>query len=56
MGKMPGLPDMGSMTTNPMQFWMQTAEMWQKNWASAFSSWTEMQRGLASKGNGVTRR
>src|SRR5262245_50769874 len=38
-GKLPGMPDFGPMTMNPMQFWMQTADMWQKSWAAAMSSW-----------------
>ena len=29
--KLPGMPDFGPMAMNPMQFWMQTADMWQKN-------------------------
>ena len=35
---------MGSMQTNPFQFWMQAAEMWQKTWAQAFEAWMEMQK------------
>ena len=26
--------------TNPLGFWMQAAEIWQRNWESAFSMWT----------------
>jgi hypothetical protein len=26
--------------SNPLAFWMQTAEMWQRNWQSAMSMWT----------------
>src|SRR3990172_6156699 len=37
--KFTGMPDIGPMALNPMQFWMQTAEMWQKSWASAMSAW-----------------
>lgn len=25
--------------STPMEFWMQAAEMWQRNWASALSMW-----------------
>jgi len=31
----------------PMEFWMQAAEMWQRNWVEALSAWT----GGASKGH-----
>ena len=27
-------------TSSPFDLWMQTAEMWQRNWASALSMWT----------------
>ena len=34
-------PSMGSMPTgNPMEFWMQAADMWQKSWTSAMEMWT----------------
>lgn len=49
---MPGMPDFSNMA-NPMQFWMQAAEMWQKNWATAMQSMMEMQKstlGKAGKG------
>jgi len=26
--------------TSPFDLWMQTTEMWQRNWASALSMWT----------------
>jgi hypothetical protein len=32
-----GVPDVMS---NPLAFWMQAAETWQRNWASALSMWT----------------
>ncbi|MFT3733237.1 MAG: hypothetical protein QM780_17770 [Hyphomicrobium sp.] len=40
----PGLPDFGAGATNPIQFWMQAAEMWQKGWQQAIASWTEAQQ------------
>lgn len=40
---MPGMPGMGSMPINPMQFWMQAAEMWQKSWQQAMQSWMDTQ-------------
>lgn len=49
---MPGMPDMknmpdfASMPTAPLQFWMQAAEMWQKNWQQALSSWMEAQSSM----------
>jgi hypothetical protein len=48
MGAMPGMPDFAKMG-NPMQFWMQTAEMWQKNWATAMQSMMEMQKSALDK-------
>jgi hypothetical protein len=48
MGAMPGMPDFTKMG-NPMQFWMQTAEMWQKNWATAMQSMMEMQKSALDK-------
>jgi hypothetical protein len=40
---MPGnMPNFGAMGAgNPMQFWMQAAEMWQKSWTSAMDMWTK---------------
>ena len=32
-----GVPDVMS---NPLAFWMQTTEAWQRNWVSALSMWT----------------
>lgn len=43
MGAMGGL---GGMSMAPFQMWMQAAEMWQKNWASAMSFWTKGPQGL----------
>lgn len=40
---MPGfgqMPGMGNMATAPFQMWMQAAEMWQRNMASAMSMWS----------------
>lgn len=42
MGQFPGMPDMSQFTNMPMapfQFWMQAADMWQKNMATAMSMW-----------------
>lgn len=41
---MPGgsFPNFGGMQAgNPMQFWMQAADMWQKSWTSAMDMWTK---------------
>jgi len=38
---------MGGMATAPFQFWMQAAEMWQKNWASTMSFWMKGPAGLS---------
>lgn len=42
----PGFGDMGAMSANPMQFWMQAAEAWQKNWQQAMSAWTDQQSSM----------
>ena len=51
MPGMPGMPDFTKMMTggangmpNPMQFWMQAAEMCQKNWAQAMQAFLEIQK------------
>ena len=47
----PGFPsfpgfDMSAMGGNPMQFWMQAAEMWQKSWQQGMAAWMDaMQSG-----------
>jgi len=51
MPGMPGMPDFGNMPTAPLQFWMQAAEMWQKNWQQAMSSWMEAQSNMMSGGS-----
>ena len=51
--------DISNMAANPMQFWMQAAEMWQKSWQQAFSAWMEMQQRAAQgkqDGPGTRRR
>ena len=48
MGSMPQMPDFTKMA-NPMQFWMQAAEMWQKNWATAMQSAMDMQKSALDK-------
>ena len=49
MASMPGMPDMTQMPM-PLQFWMQTAEMWQKTWQQAISGWMEAQANMMGKG------
>jgi hypothetical protein len=34
-----GLAGMSTLATTPVQFWMQTAEMWQRSWAQAMQLW-----------------
>lgn len=46
----PGFGDMSAMGGNPMQMWMQAAEMWQKNWQQALGSWVEAQSSMMSPG------
>lgn len=43
-GPLPGMPDFASGAANPMQFWLQAAEMWQKNWQQAMSTWMDAQQ------------
>jgi len=55
--QMPNMPDFtksfgdmgsfGGISAAPFQFWMQAAEMWQKNWASAMSLWMKGPQGLS---------
>jgi hypothetical protein len=41
-----GFPNFGSLPAgNPMQFWMQAAEMWQKSWANAMQTWMQNTNG-----------
>ena len=34
-------PNASAFATNPMQFWMQWAEQWQKAWTDAMSFWVK---------------
>lgn len=59
MPQFPGMPNFGAMgdmskmpMAAPLQFWMQAAEMWQKSWQQALSSWTEAQSNMTGKGGG----
>jgi hypothetical protein len=46
-------PGFGDMSANPMQMWMQAAEMWQKNWQTAMTGWMSAQSDMMSgKGPG----
>lgn len=47
MGAMGAMPAMV-----PLQFWMQAAEMWQKNWQQAMSSWTDAQSNMSGRPGG----
>jgi hypothetical protein len=49
----PGMPDFAAGAANPMQFWMQAAEMWQKGWQQAMSTWMDAQQN-ATKGPSST--
>jgi hypothetical protein len=42
---MPGL-DMNAAMANPMQFWMQAANMWQQSCQQAFSAFMDMQKSM----------
>lgn len=45
----PGMPDFAAGAANPMQFWMQAAEMWQKSWQQAMSTWIDAQQSAVNK-------
>ena len=40
LNKFSGAGGFGATPSSPFDLWMQTAEMWQRNWASALSMWT----------------
>jgi hypothetical protein len=44
--------DAFSLAMNPMQFWMQLAEQWQKAWADAMAFWAKACRPLDGLGQG----
>jgi hypothetical protein len=48
-GMFPGMPDFGSGAANPIQFWMQAAEMWQKGWQQAMATWIDAQQNAIGK-------
>lgn len=51
-GQVPGMmpmPGMAGMAMAPFQMWMQAAEMWQRNMASAMSMWSTNQPGSKRK-------
>jgi hypothetical protein len=48
-GLFPGMPDFGAGAANPIQFWMQAAEMWQKGWQQAMSTWVDAQQNAMGK-------
>ncbi len=49
----PGMPDFTSGATNPVQFWLQAAEMWQKGWQQAISTRVDAQQNaLKQPGSG----
>jgi hypothetical protein len=51
-GMFPGMPDFGSGAANPIQFWMQAAEMWQKGWQQAMATWVDAQQSAMGKPSG----
>lgn len=46
----PGMPDFAAGAANPIQFWMQAAEMWQKGWQQAMSTWMDAQQNTMKPG------
>jgi hypothetical protein len=55
-GMFPGMPDLSSAQMAPIQFWMQAAEMWQKGWQQAMTSWMDAQQSAAGKGGSAGNR
>ncbi|HVJ77912.1 MAG TPA: hypothetical protein VM620_08765 [Hyphomicrobium sp.] len=49
-GMFPGMPDFGAGAANPIQFWMQAAEMWQKGWQQAMATWMDAQQNAMGGG------
>lgn len=47
----PGMPDMGT-PMMPMQLWMEAAEMWQKSFQQAMSTWTDAQKSMMNAAGG----
>lgn len=43
-GGFPGAEAFKDAAADPMKFWMQMGEQWQKNWAQMMSEWTKMGR------------
>ena len=52
---LPGFQDLSSASMAPVQFWMQAAEMWQKGWQQAMSSWVDTQQSTLNKGGNAGR-
>lgn len=48
-GAFPGFPDLTSSPMAPLQMWMQAADMWQKTWQQAMSSWVDAQNKAMNK-------
>lgn len=49
----PGMANMQGMGANPMAFWLQAAEQWQKNWLSIMNTWAQQQGGAGPGGPGA---
>lgn len=47
--------DLTAMPANPMQFWMQASQMWQKSWQQAFGAWMDMQKSAMDASRGSRR-
>jgi hypothetical protein len=48
----PAMPDFAAGAANPIEFWMKTAEMWQKGWQQAMSTWLDAQQNATKSGQG----
>jgi len=50
-GSWPGADAFQMGATNPMQFWMQVAEQWQKSWTDVMTGWTKAGRSSDDAGS-----
>jgi hypothetical protein len=52
VGSWPNADAFSLAAMNPMQFWMQLAEQWQKAWADTMALWAKAGRSLDGLGQG----
>lgn len=50
LSKLSASPDFGSAVANPMQFWMQSVEQWQKLWTNSMTTfWSQAEQATARR-------